>query len=259
MPKFAPQRVLSAILAAVSIFVTSSLEAQNKYDVLARVLQPYGALFYSKATNRAMQADVILREGPPSAAGILNQPIRVFLQVPDKLRIETLDPQHRVVFCRNGQKVWVYPRELLAGIAAARPRPGKVTRIPDFHLPLKDQQIVWIPALFQILRYESGSDASGGPTWNLDFQLAPEIAQALKCEPWMANSVVGQSDFQIRHLRIESSNWTGALDILASRFDRALPSQTWEPGPELANEATPVPPELFNTALETIAAIAIPK
>jgi outer membrane lipoprotein-sorting protein len=259
MPKFAPQPLLSAILAAVSIFVTSSLEAQNKYDVLARVLQPYGALFYSKATNRAMQADVILREGPPSAAGILNQPIRVFLQIPDKLRIETLDPQHRVVFCRNGQKVWVYPRELLAGIVAARPRPGRVARIPDFHLPLKDQQIVWIPALFQILRFESGSDASGAPMWILDFQLAPEIAQALKCEPWMANAIVGQSDFQVRRLRIESSNWTGALDVLSTRFDRALPSQTWESGPELANEATPVPPELFSTALETIAAIAIPK
>jgi outer membrane lipoprotein-sorting protein len=259
MRKFAPQRLLSAVLAAVSICVTSSLEAQNKYDVLARVLQPYGALFYSKATNRAMQADVILREGPPSSAGILNQPLRVFLQIPDKLRIETLDPQHRLVFCRNGQKVWIYPREFLAGIVAARPHPGRVARIPDFHLPLKDQQIVWIPALFQILRFESGSDASGTPTWILDFQLAPEIAQALKCEPWMANAVVGQSDFQMRHLRIESSNWTGALDILASRFDRALPSQTWEPGPELANEAAAVPPELFDAALQTIAALAIPR
>jgi hypothetical protein len=259
MRKFAPQRLLPAVLAAVSVCVASSLEAQNKYDVLARVLQPYGALFYSKATNRAMQADVILREGPPSSAGILNQPLRVFLQIPDKLRIETLDPQHRVVFCRNAQKVWVYPGEFLAGIVAARPHAGRVTRIPDFHLPLKDQQIVWIPALFQILQFESGSDASGAPTWILDFQLAPEIAQALKCEPWMANAIVGQSDFQVRHLRIESSSWTGALDILASRFDRALPSKTWEPGPELANEAAAVPPELFNTALETIAALAIPR
>jgi hypothetical protein len=75
----------------------------------------------------------------------------------------------------------------------------------------------------------------------------------------MANAVVGQSDFQMRHLRIESSNWTGALDILASRFDRALPSQTWEPGPELANEAAAVPPELFDAALQTIAALAIPR
>jgi outer membrane lipoprotein-sorting protein len=259
MPKLASQRFLSATLAAVSFFATSSLEAQNKYDVLARVLQPYGALFYSKATDRAMQADIVLREGPPTAAGILNQPLRVFLQIPDKLRIETLDPQHRVVFCRNGQKVWVYPREYLAGIVATRPRPGRVSRIPDFRLPLKDQQIVWIPALFQILRFESATDASGAPAWILDFQLTPEIAQAMKCDPWTANAVVNQSDFQVRHLRIESSNWTGALDILASRFERAFPSQTWEPDPELANQTTPVPPELFDSALETIAAIAIPR
>ena len=32
-----------------------------------------------------------------------------------------------------------------------------------------------------------------------------------------------------------------------------------EPGPELANQTTPVPPELFDSALETIAAIAIPR
>ena len=69
MPKFASQRFLSAILAAGLLFAAPSLQAQNKYDVLARVLQPYGALFYSKATTKAMQADVILREGPPTAYG----------------------------------------------------------------------------------------------------------------------------------------------------------------------------------------------
>jgi hypothetical protein len=259
MPKFACRRFLSAILAAGSFFLTSSLEAQNKYDVLAHVLQPYGALFYSKATNRAMQADVILRQGPATAAGILNQPVRVFLQIPDKLRIETLDPQHRVIFCRNGQKVWVYPHEFLAGIVAAGRRPGREGRIPDFHIPLKDQQIVWIPALFQILRFESASDAAGAPTWILDFQLTPEVAEAMKCDPWKASAIVEQNDFQVRHLRIEGSTWTGALDILASRFEKAFPAQTWDPGPDLANEVAPVPPELFDSALETIAAIAIPR
>ena len=72
----------------------------------------------------------------------------------------------------------------------------------------------------------------------LDFQLVPEFAQAMKCDDWTASAVVKQSDFQVRHLRIESNHWTGALDILACRFERAFPPQTWEPGPELANEAT---------------------
>jgi outer membrane lipoprotein-sorting protein len=259
MPKTAYQRLSPALVAAVLLFAASSLKAQNKYDVLARVLQPYGALFYSKATTKAIQADVILREGPPTATEIRDQPLRVFLQMPDKLRIETLDPQHRVVFCRNGQKVWIYPHEYLAGIlVAGRRSPGDI-RIPDFRLPLKDQQILWIPALFQILRFEPGSDTAGAPTWFLDFQVAPEFAQALKCQPWTASALVRQSDYAVRRLRVESSNWSGALDVLACRFEKTLPPQTWEPDPELAKEATPVPPEFFDSALEKIAAIAIPR
>ena len=259
MPKIAFQRLLPALVAAVLLFAAPSLKAQNKYDVLARVLQPYGALFYSKATTKALQADVILREGPSTAAEIRDQSLRVFLQMPDKLRIETLDPQHRVVFCRNGQKVWIYPREYLPGIMVAGRPPAGDIRIPDFRLPLKDQQILWIPALFQILRFESGSDTAGAPTWILDFQLQPEFAQAVRCDPWMASAIVGQNDFQVRHLRVESSNWSGALDILACQFEKALPPQTWDPDPELANGATPVPPELFDSALQRIAAIAIPR
>jgi outer membrane lipoprotein-sorting protein len=259
MPKIAFQRLLPAIVAAVWIFAAPSLQAQNKYDVLARVLQPYGALFYSKATTKAMQADVILREGPPTAAEIRDRPLRVFLQMPDKLRIETLDPQHRVVFCRNGQKVWIYPHEYLADIMVAGRQPDREIRIPDFRLPLKDQQILWIPALFQILRFEPGSDTGGAATWVLDFQVAPEFAQALKCDAWRASALVRQSDFAVRRLRVDSSKWTGAVDVLACRFEKALPSQTWEPDPELAKEATPIPPQFFDSALQKIAAIAIPR
>jgi hypothetical protein len=259
MPLFVDQHLLSGILAAGLFFGAPSLQAQNKYDVLARVLQPYAALFYSKSTTKAMQADLILREGPPTATEVLNQPLRVFLQMPDKLRIEALDPQHRMVFCRNGQKVWVYPQKLLDGLVTTGKQPGRRSRIPDFHLPLKDQQLVWIPALFQILRFEPESDIAGAPTWAMDIQLAPEFAQAMKCEAWTASAIVKQSDFQLRHLRIESSSWTGAFDILGSRFEKGFPPQTWEPDPDLANEAASVPPELFDSALERIAAILIPR
>jgi hypothetical protein len=259
MPKSASQHFLSAIVGAGLLFSAPCVEAQNKYDILARVLQPYGALFYSKATTRALQTDLILRKAPPSATAILNQPLRIFLQIPDKLRIETLDPQHRLVLCRNGQKVWVYPNEFFAGLVPTGRRSGKPGKIPDFHLPIKDQQIVWIPALFQILNFESVAGATGAPMWAIDFQLVPEVAQVLKCDTWTIRVIVNQGDFQVQHLQIESSSWSGALDILDSRFDKAFPAQTWEPGPELANQTAAVPPELFDSALEAIAAVAIPR
>jgi hypothetical protein len=259
MSKFALQHFSPAIFAAGLLLAGQSLHAQNKYDILARSLQPYGALFYSKATTKAMQADVVLREGPPAAAEILNQPLRVSLQIPDKLRVETLDPQHRIVFCRDGQSVWAYPRDFAAAIAAAGRSTNRGTRIPDFRLPLKDQEIVFIPALFQILRFGSGSDSSAKSLWILDFRLLPELAQAMKCDNWVASVVVNQDDFQLRRLRVESGSWTAKFDVLATRFEKALPPETWKAESELANDATPIPPECFGSAIGKISATAIPK
>jgi hypothetical protein len=259
MSKFVLQHFSPAIAATGLLLTGQLVHAQNKYDILARALQPYGALFYSKATTKAIQADVVLREGTLAAAEFLNQPLRVSLQIPDKLRVETLDPQHRVVFCRDGQSVWAYPREFAATVAAAGRVANAETRIPDFRLPLKDQEIVFIPALFRILRFESGSDSSGKSVWNLDFRLAPEFTQAMKCDNWVASAVVNQDDFQLRRLRIESAHWTGRFDVLATRFERALPPETWKAEAELANEATSIPPECFGSALGKISAIAMPR
>jgi hypothetical protein len=259
MSKFALQQFSPAIVATGLLLAGQSLHAQNKYDILARAVQPYGALFYSKATIKAIQAEVVLREGTLAAAEFLNQPLRVSLQIPDKLRVETLDPQHRIVFCRDGQSVWAYPRNFAATVAAAGRVTNRETRIPDFHLPLKDQEIVFIPALLQILRFESGSDSSGKSIWILDFRLVPEFAQAIKCDNWVASAVVNKDDFQLRRLRIQSPNWTGKFDVLATQFERALPPETWKAEPALANEATPIPPECFGSALGRISAIAMPR
>lgn len=259
MSKFALQHFSPAIIATGLLLAGQQLRAQNKYDILARAVQPYGALFYSKAPTKAMQADVVLREGTLAAAEFLNQPLRVSLQIPDKLRVETLDPQHRIVFCRDGQSVWAYPRDFAATVAAAGRVTNGATRIPDFRLPLKDQEIVFIPALFQILRFESGSDSGGKSVWILDFRLVSELTQAMKCDNWVASAVVNQDDFQLRRLRIESANWMGSFDILATHFERALPPETWKAEPALASEATPIPPEYFGAALGRISAIGIPR
>ena len=259
MSKFALQHILLAVFAAALLLAGQSLHAQNKYDILARALQPYGALFYSKATTKAMQAEVILREGPPAATEILNQPVRISLQIPDKLRVETLDPQHRIVFCRDGQSVWAYPRDFATTVVSAGRSTNAGTRIPDFRLPLNDQEIVFIPALFQILRFASGSDSNAKSLWIMDFRLVPELAQAMKCDNWVASVVINQDDFQLRRLRVESGSYTAKFDVLATRFEKALPTETWKAGSELANGATPIPPECFGSALGKISATAIPR
>jgi hypothetical protein len=116
-----------------------------------------------------------------------------------------------------------------------------------------------IPALFQILRFESGSDSSAKSLWILDFRLVPELARAMKSDNWVASVVVNQDDFQLRRLRVESGRWTAKFDVLATRFEKALPPETWKAEAELANDATPIPPECLGSALGKISATAIPK
>lgn len=257
MRVFALQPLFTAILAYGLFIAAPPLYAQNKYDVLARTLQPYGSLFHSKALTKAVQVDLILREGPPLAAQILNQPLRVTLQMPNKLRIETIDSDHRMVLCRNGQRVWAYPRDFATSIAIAGIRSDKGSRIPDFRLPLKDQQIVWLPVLFQILRFEPSREANGEQAWNIDFKLSPEISQAMKCDSWVASMVVMRDNFQVRRLHIECPSWKGTIDILTCRFETAFPPETWEVEPDLANDATPIPTERFVSALERLSANSI--
>jgi hypothetical protein len=257
MRVFAPQPLCTVILTYGLFSAVQPLYAQNKYDVLARTLQPYGSLFHSKALTKAMQVDIILREGPPLAAQILNQPLRVTLQMPNKLRIETIDSDHRMVLCRDGQRVWAYPRDFATNIAIAGIRSDKGSRIPDFRLPLKDQQIVWLPVLFQILRFETSRDANGEQAWNIDFKLSPEISQAMKCDSWVASIVVMQDTYQVRHLHIECASWKGTIDILACRFETAFPPETWEAEPGLANDATAIPADRFVAALERLSVNSI--
>ncbi|MGA8655174.1 MAG: hypothetical protein WB586_03425 [Chthoniobacterales bacterium] len=239
------------------LLVAGPADAQNKYDVLAHMLRPYGALFYSRSPTKALQADVILTDGTDAFAALTNQPVRISLQMPDKLRLETVDPNRKVVLCRNGQHVWIYPPDLAERLIATAGSPGPQVRLPDFHLPLKDQEIALLAALFQIVRFESATDPRGRAAWSLDFRLAPELMQGLKHKDWLANALVRQTDFQLEQLAIRGSDWTGKLEILSSSFLPSLPVETFEAGPALSSGAKDIPSSLFGSALERLSTITV--
>jgi hypothetical protein len=254
------RRFASVVVLAFTLHLPVSARAQtppehDKYTVLARALQPFCALFRSKTPIKAMQAEVILQEGPVASAAFLNQPIHISLQMPDKLRIETLD--HRIVFCRIGQRVWVHPSELAAKIVAMAGPPRGAKKLPDFHLPLKDQQLVLLPAMLQILRFESDIDANGNPAWTMDLRPAPAITEATKSENWLAHAVINQESFQVSQLKVQSRTWNGTLSILSNRFVEQLPPETWEADPEIAEDMGEIPPGLFDAALEKLASVTL--
>jgi outer membrane lipoprotein-sorting protein len=246
----------SFIAIAVFLFGPHIGLAQNKYDVLAKMLQPYGALFYSKSSTKALLAEVTIRQAPKVTPLLLNRPMRISFQFPDKLRVETNDQDQRVILCRNGQNVWVYPKNLGEQLASVATSSESNQTIPDFRLPVRDQQIVLLPALFQILRYESTKDRTNQPAWNLEFRIDPQLMKGLK-DSFVVDALVRQSDYQIGNIRAKSSAFSGELEVASTQFLPSLPPETWLPEESIAADAVTLPPSAYKGALQKISSLSL--
>jgi outer membrane lipoprotein-sorting protein len=248
-------RELPGLLTVVIILLGTRLSpAQNKYDVLAKTLQPYLSLFYSKSSTKAMIAAFTVREATQGIPLLLNRLMRVSFQFPDKLRIETDDENQKIILCRDGQSVWVYPKELGEQLLSAADLPRSNQTIPDFRLPFRDQQIVLLPALFQILRYETTTDQLSQPAWNLEFRIDPQLAKGLK-NSFVLATLVRQSDYQVEKVRAKSNAFSGTLEVSSVQFLSSLPAETWHAEETIVADAVILPAGAYRSALQKIASL----
>ncbi|HEX3445450.1 MAG TPA: hypothetical protein VHS80_12090 [Chthoniobacterales bacterium] len=252
MPQISEWRSLIAI--AVFLFGPRLGLAQNKYDVLAKMLQPYGALFYSKSANKAMLAELRIRQASKVTPLLLNRQMRISFQFPDKLRLETSDQDQKMILCRNGQTVWVYPKILGEQLGVAPGSSESKQTIPDFRLPIRDQQIVFLPALFQILRYEPTKDRTNQPAWKLEFRIDPQLLKNLK-ESFVVEALIRQNDYQVENIRAKSSAFSGELEVTSTRFLPSLPAETWLPDESIAADTVTLPPNFYRAALQRLSSL----
>jgi hypothetical protein len=252
MPQISEWRSFVAI--AFFLFGPRVGLAQNKYDVLAKMLQPYGALFYSKSVNKAMLAELTIRQASKVTPLLLNRQMRISFQFPDKLRLETSDQGERIILCRNGQTVWVYPKNLGDQLGVAPGSSESKQTIPDFRLPIRDQQIVFLPALFQILRYESVKDRTNRPAWKLEFRIDPQLMKNLK-DSFVVEALVRQNDFQVENIRAKSSAFSGELEVASTQFLPSLPAETWLPEKSIAGDTVTLPPNFYRAALQKLSSL----
>ena len=249
-------RWLVLVAFGLGLSPVPSLAGQNRYDILARVLQPYAALFYSKSAAKAAQLEIVIRsiEGNNATANaaLLNEPIEINFQWPDKLRLEITDPTHRVIVCRDGQGVWVYPREFGAELVATASNAEKSARLPDFRLPIQDQEIVLLPVMFRILHLNNTVDSCGSAAWDLEFRTDPVLEKQLQAPQIIVSVLVRQSDYAVEHLKMRSGVWSGEMDVNEVHFVARLPDETWQPSADLGTEAVELPPTLLRAALRKV-------
>jgi hypothetical protein len=150
--------------------------------------------------------------------------------------------------------VWVYPKDLGDQLGVAAGSSESKQTIPDFRLPIRDQQIVFLPALFQILRYESMKDRTDQPAWNLEFRIDPQLMKNLK-ESFVVEALIRQSDYQVEKIRAKSSAFSGELEVASTQFLPSLPAETWLPEESIAPDTVTLPPNFYRGALQKLSSL----
>jgi len=240
-----PAALALTLLIAAAQTVQAQSAPENPYDIFGRTLAPFVNLFAKNATspNRAMSADLRLAEAggkaaklPPGAAG---QTLRLSVQSPDKLRLRAPFSGEEITLVRNGQEVWAVPGSKIEAIinhaeaAGELPKPPKKYKLKPFELPIPEQQLVFLPILFQVK--DAGEELVNGQMCRvLDVKLMPELARAMKDEiqEWSARLWVQQPGYKLAKIDLREPRWRVVVAVDRLSFSPSLPAETWKPAPE---------------------------
>jgi hypothetical protein len=232
--------------------------AENKYDVLGKVLTPFFQVVtkQTKNPNRAFTLALQLEamtDLPPQWKGARAE---VALQYPDKLRLSGPVFGEQLIVCRNGQEIWAYPGSKVdalieeARLAKKLPPPDKKVRLEPFSLPVPEKQLVLLPVLFQVA--DAGREEIDGETCRvLDVQLMPEIARSLGATEWMARLWV-RPDYHPARVIVHRPGWLATVRVDDVQFAPALPESTWQPTPEQASDVAKISPARYQQLLKLI-------
>jgi hypothetical protein len=115
--------ILRILLAtALCAAPRGAVAADQKYDVLARMLTPFGQLFNRKAKNpqRAVVIQGRLEKMPGLPPERVGARAVLELEMPDKLRLRVPLFGEEFTICRVGQEIWVAPNTKAPKLMAAQ-------------------------------------------------------------------------------------------------------------------------------------------
>ncbi len=243
---------------ALSIVVDPVVGADDRYEELGRVLKPFVALFTTgtREADRALELTVRIEQMTGLPEEWKNVQADVAIEFPNKLRLHGPVLGETVTIVRDGEKIWIYPggkaRALLdAGVeSGALPPPAKETKLSDFQLPIPEDQLVFLPVLFEVK--DLGNDPLDGIECRvLDFSLRPEVARSIGAPGWVGRIWIKPDSTPVR-LTLARSGWNVVLRIERSSFSATLPESLWKPSAEEADDVLQLSPKEYSRFLHAI-------
>jgi hypothetical protein len=206
---------------------------ENRYDVVAKMIQPFGRVFSKEAKGggeRGMILGVKLERLTGLPAELVGSRAELVLEYPDKVRMRAPVMGEELVVCRNGEKVWVWPgsraKEIL-GKAGKLPVAEKGAKLGNFGLPGGEKQLGFLAMLFRI--EDVGVEKLDGEGCRvMDLFLMPELAKGLKEKDWAARIWV-KGDGMPGRFSLVRGGWQMVVRFERVEFSKGFPKGTWEP------------------------------
>ena len=228
-------KFIRLILAAIIVTAPPATEAaENRYDVLGKLLAPFISVLASKSKNpnRAVSLVAQLEQLTGASPEIIGTRAELALQFPDRLLVRGPILGENLAICRDRQLVWAAPgakvQALLGAIASNRklPPPDPQAKLAPLQLPLPEKQLVFLPALFAV--QDAGSEeVDGVPCRVLDVSLMQELGKSL-ADKWSARAWV-RPDYTPARLLLQRPGWELSVKFTKVEFAPSLPESTWQP------------------------------
>ncbi len=231
-------KFLHLFLAAALLAGPSAHAAENRYDILGKLLMPFINVLAknTRNPNRAMALTAKLERLTDVPAELAGTRVELSLQYPDRLRLHGPILGEDLTVCRDRQQVWVTPGakvSALLELAAAQKKlakPDPAARLEPFQLPIPEKQLVFLPVLFQVK--DAGSESVDGEDCRmLDVTLMPDLEKSLKDKGWSARVWV-RPNYQPARLVVTRPGWELAVKFDSVTFAPKLSETTWQPPAE---------------------------
>lgn len=246
-----------SIIAALLAASPATFAADDRYDVLGKVLTPFLTLFAEDAKEgRALSMSVRIEKMTDLPAELAGAKADIAIEAPDKLRLHGPVLGETLTLVRNGDKIWVHPgakaKALLDAANAGKQLPPaeKKYKLSNFSLPIPVKELNLLPILFTVK--DVGSEALDGESCRvLDLALMPELARSgalagLTGRVWArANSTPARFTFA-------RTDWNVVLRFDRVEFSEKLPASTWEPSSEEAADVLELEPKDYSRFLRAI-------
>ncbi|MEO8352035.1 MAG: hypothetical protein ABI680_09905 [Chthoniobacteraceae bacterium] len=242
----------------LSMVVAPAGSADDRYDELGRVLKPFVSLLTTgpRDADRALELTVRIEQMTGLPDEWKGARAEFAIEYPDKLRLHGPVLGETMTMVRDGKRIWIYPgakaRALLDAKAGsgALPPPDKEAKLTDFRLPIPEEQLIFLPVLFEIK--DLGIDPLDGIECRvLDFSLRPEIAKSVGALGWVGRVWI-KPDSTPARLTLARSGWNGVLRFERAVFAPTLPESRWKPSAEEADDVLELSPKEYGRFLRAL-------